>query len=89
MLPSLESEIEIDIIDISYEGKGIGKAEGLAVFVPDTIPGDKVKVKLIKVKKNYAEGIVVELMTPSNNREDNFCVHAPECGGCPPGRNDL
>ena len=41
----------MDIIDISYEGKGIGKTEGLAVFVSDTIPGDKAKVKLTKVKK--------------------------------------
>jgi 23S rRNA (uracil1939-C5)-methyltransferase len=83
MLPILGSEIEIDIIDISYEGKGIGKVEGLAVFVPDTIPGDRAKVKLTKVKKNFAEGIVVELLTPSTNREDNFCDHAAECGGCP------
>ena len=83
MLPIVGSEIEMDIIDISYEGKGIGKTEGLAVFVSDTIPGDKAKVKLTKVKKNYAEGIVVELMTPSGDREDNFCEHADECGGCP------
>lgn len=83
MLPIIGSEIVIDIIDISYEGKGIGKIEGLAVFVPDTIPGDRAKVKLTKVKKNYAEGIVVDLMTPSSDREDNFCEHAAECGGCP------
>ncbi len=83
MLPILGSEIEIDIIDISYEGKGIGKAEGLAVFVPDTIPGDKAKVKLTKVKKNYAEGVVIELLTPSTDREDDFCEYAAECGGCP------
>jgi 23S rRNA (uracil1939-C5)-methyltransferase len=83
MLPMIGTEIEMDIIDISYEGKGIGKVEGLAVFVPDTIPGDKVKVKLTKVKKSYAEGVVVDLMTPSTAREDHFCEHAAECGGCP------
>ncbi len=83
MLPLLGTEIEMDIIDISYEGKGIGKVEGLAVFVPDTIPGDKARVKLTKVKKNFAEGVVIELMTPSTDREDHFCEHAAECGGCP------
>jgi 23S rRNA (uracil1939-C5)-methyltransferase len=83
MLPIIGSEIELDIIDISYEGKGIGKVEGFAVFVPDTIPGDRAKVKLTKVKRNYAEGIVIELLTPSTDREDNFCEHAEECGGCP------
>lgn len=83
MLPMIGTEIELDIIDISYEGKGIGKADGLAVFVPDTIPGDKAKVKLTKVKKNFAEGVVVELLTPSEDRDDNFCEHATLCGGCP------
>ena len=83
MLPMIGSEITLDIIDISYEGKGIGKADGLAVFVPDTVPGDKVLVKLTKVKKNYAEGIILELLTPSGDRENNFCEHAASCGGCP------
>jgi 23S rRNA (uracil1939-C5)-methyltransferase len=83
MQPIVGTEIELDIMDISYEGKGIGKADGLAVFVDETIPGDKVRVKLTKVKKNYAEGIVVELLTPSADREDNFCEHASACGGCP------
>lgn len=83
MLPLIGSEIELDIIDISYEGKGIGKTDGLAVFVPETIPGDKAKVKLTKVKKNFAEGIVIQLLTPSTDRDDNFCEHAAECGGCP------
>jgi 23S rRNA (uracil1939-C5)-methyltransferase len=83
MLPIIGSEIELEIIDISYEGKGIGKVEGFAVFVAETIPGDKAKVKLTKVKRNYAEGIVIELLTPSADRQDNFCEHATECGGCP------
>jgi 23S rRNA (uracil1939-C5)-methyltransferase len=83
MQPTIGAELQLDILDISFEGKGIGKVEGLAVFVPDTVPGDKVKVKLTKVKKNYAEGVVVEVLTPSEDREDNFCEHAAVCGGCP------
>lgn len=83
MLPTIGTELELDIIDISYEGNGIGKADGLAVFVPDTVPGDRVRVQLTKVKKNYAEGVVIQLLTPSDDREDNFCQYAQECGGCP------
>lgn len=74
---------QMDIVDISYEGQGIGKIEGLAVFVPETVVGDKIKVRLIKVKKNYALGVVEELLTPSTDREEHFCDHATECGGCP------
>lgn len=74
---------QMDIVDISYEGKGIGKIEGLAVFVPETVVGDKIKVRLTKVKKNYAEGVVEEILTPSEDREEDFCNHAAECGGCP------
>ena len=82
MLPTIGTEIELNIIDISFEGKGIGKADGLAIFVADTVPGDRVRVKLTKVKKNFAEAVVTQLMTPSEDREDNFCEHAEECGGC-------
>ena len=73
----------VDIVDISFEGQGIGKIDGLAVFVPDTVVGDKVSVRLTKVKKNYANGEVVEILTPSPDRIEKYCTHAADCGGCP------
>lgn len=74
---------ELDIVDISFEGQGIGKVDGLAVFVPGTVVGDKVKARLVKVKKKYAQGEVVEILTPSPDRIEKYCPHAEECGGCP------
>ena len=66
---------ELDIVDISFEGQGIGKVDGLAVFVPGTVVGDKVKVQLTKVKKKYAQGEVVEILTPSPDRIEKYCPH--------------
>ena len=46
--------VEVRIEDMSHEGQGIGRADGLVVFVPGTVVGDLAKTQLTKVKKNYA-----------------------------------
>lgn len=75
--------VEIKIEDMSYEGQGIGKADGFTVFVKDTVPGDFAKVELTKVKKNYGFGRLVELLEPSKDRTGGFCEKGHICGGCP------
>lgn len=71
------------IEDISNDGEGIGHADGgMAVFVKDALVGDLVKVKIIKVKKSYAYGRLMELVKPSPYRVDAPCVNAARCGGC-------
>ena len=81
---------EIEIVDISDQGQGIGRAEGMAVFVKDTVLGDKVKVELTKVKKNYAFGKVVEIIEPSEFRMEPLCEEGfyQGCGGCSLARLD-
>lgn len=76
------SEIILEITDITTEGSGIGRSEGMAVFVPLTAVGDKAKVKILKVKKTYAYGKLIELITPSAERIENDCPHFSKCGGC-------
>ncbi|MBN7773522.1 23S rRNA (uracil(1939)-C(5))-methyltransferase RlmD [Clostridium aminobutyricum] len=70
------------IDDISNEGQGIGKADGMAVFVKGAIPGDVVLAEITKVKKNYAFAILQEIITPSEYRIEPECPYAGECGGC-------
>ena len=53
------SEIELDIESLSSEGSGVGHYGGLAVFVAGGVPGDRLLVHIIKVKKNYAVGKIV------------------------------
>jgi len=74
--------LEIKIEDIGTEGQGIGKYEGLAIFVKDTVVGDVVKVELTKLKKNYAFAKVVEVVEESPYRIEPICKYSRKCGGC-------
>lgn len=76
-------KVEIEIIDISDQGQGIGRAEGMAIFVGDVVLGDKVTVELTKVKKRYAFAKLVSVDEPSEYRVEPVCPHVKECGGCP------
>jgi 23S rRNA (uracil1939-C5)-methyltransferase len=72
----------LSIVDIAEEGKGVGKADELVIFVDKAVPGDIVDVRLVKKKKNFAEAIIENIQTPSNLRQDAFCSHFGTCGGC-------
>ena len=75
-------EIILNILDYTAEGSGVGKYEGMAVFVPLTAVGDTVRVKILKVKKTYAYGKVLEILESSNCRTENNCSAFSRCGGC-------
>lgn len=75
-------EIIIDITDITSDGSGVGRYEGMAVFVPLTAVGDTVRVHILKVKKNYAFAKLTEIITPSPDRTENDCDVFRKCGGC-------
>ena len=74
--------IELSIDSAAFKGKGIGKLDGRAVFVPNTAPGDRVKARIIKRKKSYLEGKLLEVLEPGPNRITPKCRHALACGGC-------
>lgn len=74
---------EVKIQSASYGGDGVGRlADGRAVFVPYTITGELVKIRLTDQKKNFARGEVVEVIQPSLQRVTARCVHYGQCGGC-------
>jgi 23S rRNA (uracil1939-C5)-methyltransferase len=74
--------ITLTIDSAAYEGKGIGRFEDLAVFVPQSAPGDKVRVLITRKKKSFAEGRILELIESGPSRIEAFCQHAATCGGC-------
>ena len=74
--------IRMKIEDISSEGLGIGHADGMAVFVKDTVIGDEITAKIIKVKKTYAYGRLMDLVQASPDRTEPVCRVARQCGGC-------
>ena len=70
------------ITDITSEGNGVGRIDGMAVFVPLTAVGDTVAVKIVKVNKNYAYGIIDKILIPSKDRIESNCEVFTKCGGC-------
>ncbi len=68
---------------MTSEGQGLGRSDGLAVFVKDAVVGDVVEAELTKVKKNYAFGKMTELVEPSPDRIEPVCQYSSLCGGCP------
>ena len=75
--------IEIRITDLDQEGIGIGHTEtGFAIFVKDTVPGDRILARIVKVKKNLAFGRVEQVLEPSQDRIKPVCAKARACGGC-------
>ncbi|WP_430885551.1 23S rRNA (uracil(1939)-C(5))-methyltransferase RlmD [Fusibacter sp. JL216-2] len=74
--------IELDIVSLGEAGEGIGRVDGFTIFVHGAVPGDKVKAKLIKVKKTYAVGKLDEVIKSSEDRVDPPCPYVSQCGGC-------
>ena len=70
------------ITDITSEGNGVGKADGFVIFVPDSAIGDDLQVRIVKLQKNFAYGIIEEIVTPSSDRILPNCSVYSKCGGC-------
>lgn len=74
--------VEVTITDLNDTGEGVGRLEGRVIFVPDTVTGDRVSVRLVRVKSNYANGKLHQLLEPSPHRIRPNCIVADKCGGC-------
>ncbi|MCD8218938.1 MAG: 23S rRNA (uracil(1939)-C(5))-methyltransferase RlmD [Ruminococcus sp.] len=72
---------ETEILDLTIDGHGVCRVDGMAVFVPHTAVGDRIRVKIVKVLKHYAFGIADTLLAASADRIDPACT-VKSCGGC-------
>jgi len=80
----MENErFELMIEDVSTQGEGIGRREGLVVFVPGALPGDRVLAEIREDKGRFAKAALIEMLEASPDRVKPRCPHAAECGGCP------
>lgn len=75
-------EVELMIEDLSSNGEGIGRIQGYALFVKDALIGEKVKVKIMKMKKQYGYAKLIDIIEPSPYRTAPLCKNASRCGGC-------
>jgi 23S rRNA (uracil1939-C5)-methyltransferase len=82
-LPVVKNEYyEMVIDDLGINGEGIGKVDGYTLFVDGALPQEKVRVKVVKTKKNFGFGKLVDILEPSVHRIEPVCDIAKRCGGC-------
>lgn len=79
---SKNDKIELTIDALTSEGSGVGRYNGLTVFVHGTVPQDKIIAHIIKRSKNYAIGIIDKILCPSPERIESDCPYSKKCGGC-------
>lgn len=74
--------VSLTIADVAFGGQGVGRMNGKAVFVPFTIPGEKVTVQIVKQKKNFAAARLLSVEQPAPGRVTPPCPYFMRCGGC-------
>jgi 23S rRNA (uracil1939-C5)-methyltransferase len=74
--------VTIEITDVTHEGQGVGRYEGLTVFVDGALIDEEVLVRIIKVNSNYSVGKVIKIIRESPHRIQPFCLVFQKCGGC-------
>jgi len=77
-------ELELEIDSLAQGGRGVARADGYVVFVTGALPGDRVRARLTKAKRDYAEATSVDLLRPGADRVADACTHDGEpCPGAP------
>src|SRR5881296_2736227 len=74
--------VDLKIQGVAYGGKGVGRENGKAVFVPYTIEGETVSAEIVREKKQFAEAELVEIKQRSPDRVEPQCPYFGRCGGC-------
>ena len=76
-----DQELELSIDSLAYGGNGVARLDGFVVFVRRGLPGDLVRARVTKVRRNHAEALAVEVLRPGPERVEAPCAHYPACGG--------
>lgn len=71
-----------EIVDLIHDGRGVGRPSGKACFIDGALPGETVEFRRHNQKRNYDEGHLVNVISPSASRSEPRCKYFPRCGGC-------
>jgi tRNA/tmRNA/rRNA uracil-C5-methylase (TrmA/RlmC/RlmD family) len=74
--------VDLNIEDIAFGGKGVGREQGKAIFVPYTIEGERVSAEIVREKRQFAEAELVNINESSSYRVEPQCPYFGRCGGC-------
>ncbi len=80
--PGKNEIVRVEIDNLAFGGKGVGKINGYVLFVEGGLPGDTAEVRLFRTKSNFAEGRIEKMLEPSKYRITPPCEHFDYCGGC-------
>lgn len=80
--PQRDDELELDVDSLAFGGMGVSRADGFVVFSTDTAPGDRVRLRVRKARRRWAEADLLEVLAPSPERVSPPCPYVPACGGC-------
>jgi 23S rRNA (uracil1939-C5)-methyltransferase len=75
-------ELELDVGSLAYGGNGVARHDGFVVFVRRGLPGDRVRARVTKVKRGFAEAVAEDVLRPGPDRVAAPCLHFGACGGC-------
>ncbi len=73
---------DVLVTDLAFGGEGVARLEEFVVFIPFVIPGEKVEIELLEVKKRFGRGRLVRVIQPSSERVEARCQYFGDCGGC-------
>lgn len=80
--PAVAVEYELDVLDLSHDGRGVARLDGKAIFVSGALPGETVRARQTQRKKSFDEAVTLEVLRASPDRVDPKCAHFGVCGGC-------
>ncbi|MCP9792807.1 23S rRNA (uracil(1939)-C(5))-methyltransferase RlmD [Vulcanococcus limneticus Candia 3F8] len=78
----LGERLDLTIDGLGHDGQGVGRWQGLAVFVPGTLPGEVVAVRVRRIAKRHLEADLIGVEQPAPERRKPACILAEKCGGC-------
>ena len=79
---ALLEQIEVTIEKLVMGGEGLARYDGIPIFVPRSVPGDRLRVRLTQRRPDYARAEIVEVLDPGPGRRQPPCPHFDRCGGC-------
>jgi 23S rRNA (uracil1939-C5)-methyltransferase len=73
----------VTVIDgFTHGGEGVARVDGKAVFVPGTLPGERVSIRIVDDRRRWARAALIDVLTASPDRVAPPCPYVPDCGGC-------
>jgi 23S rRNA (uracil1939-C5)-methyltransferase len=78
----LDEAVALQIDDVAFGGRGVGRLNGKVMFVPFAIPGEQVTARILRTRKNFSDAELISVNEPSRDRVESKCPYFGRCGGC-------